>query len=55
MKIEYIPDEKINREQGARCYTVKVNDEILLECLAEDDLDALSIGEIKRLIGEVRE
>lgn len=48
MKIEYILDESINR------YTVKVDGEILLECLAENELDALSIGEIKRLVREVR-
>lgn len=53
MKIEYSVCEAILRAQGAHIYDVTVDGKTILECLTEAELDALTIGEIKRLAGEV--
>ncbi len=43
MMIDYIFDEEIN------LYTVKYNGETILECLSADELESLTVGEIKQL------
>ncbi len=44
LNIEYVLDKDID------LYYVKVNGEILLECLALDEVKALTIGEILSLL-----
>ncbi len=41
--IEYIFDENTN------LYTIVYNGEIVLECLSEKEVNALTIGEVKKL------
>lgn len=58
MKIECIVDEELFRKQGTRLYklrlyTVKVDGEVILECLPEYELDDLTIGEIRELVREM--
>lgn len=54
MTIEYILNTALLEKQGARVFTVKADGEVILECLTEAELNALTVGEIRKLAGEVR-
>ena len=49
MTIEYILDTALLEKQGARVFTIKADGETILECMTEVGLDALTIGEIRKL------
>ena len=41
---------KIWRDEQIGTYSVSVNDETILECLGAQEVDELTVGEIKRLM-----